>query len=291
MSFDSIFRAGLFAGRVVVVTGGGSGIGRCIAHEVVALGGAVAIVGRDPEKLARVAGEIRAEGGKVSSHSCDIRDEDSVAKAVVAILEAHGRIDGLVNNAGGQFPAPLEKISAKGWDAVVRKQPLGGFLFARECYTQWMRDHEPGVRRDRPTSLPTCGTACRAWAIRERRGQACSTSPRRRRWNGAPLRINAIAPGVIASSGMDRYPPASIRDLAAASDIPLRRLGTESEISAAVLFLLSPAAAFVSGACLHIDGAAPNARRGWPDRWQRREATPAFNGFHLARNTEDLQGQ
>jgi citronellol/citronellal dehydrogenase len=290
MSFESIFRRGLFADRVVVVTGGGSGIGRCIAHEVVALGGAVAIIGRDPAKLARVSGEIRAEGGRVSSHSCDIRDEDSVTKAVSAILEAHGRIDALVNNAGGQFPAPLEKISAKGWDAVVRNNLSGGFLFARECYTQWMRDHQPeacaivNILADMWNGMPGMGHSGAA-----RAGMLNFTETAALEW--APLRVNAIAPGVIASSGLDRYPP-EYRPviLAAAGNIPLRRLGTESEISAAVLFLLSPAAAFVSGACLRVDGAAPNARRGWSSVGSG-VATPAFNGFHLAETPEILQGQ
>jgi len=290
MSYDSIFRAGLFAGRVVVVTGGGSGIGRCIAHEVVALGGAVAIVGRDPEKLARVKGEISAEGGSVSSHSCDIRDEESVARTVAAILEAHGRIDGLVNNAGGQFPAPLEKISAKGWDAVVRNNLQGGFLFARECYTQWLRDHTPetsaivNIIADMWNGMPGMGHSGAA-----RAGMLNFTETAALEW--APLRVNAIAPGVIASSGMDRYPPEhGPVILAAASNIPLRRLGTESEISAAVLFLLSPAAAFVSGACLRIDGAAPNARRGWPTVGTG-VATAAFDGFHLAETPKILQGR
>jgi citronellol/citronellal dehydrogenase len=105
----------------------------------------------------------------------------------------------------------------------------------------------------------------------------------------APLRVNAVAPGVIASSGMDKYPPshrAAIR--AAPTLIPLRRLGTESEVSAAIVFLLSPAAAFVSGACLRVDGASPNARRAW-GRVGTGVSTPRFDGFHLASLPKILQ--
>src|SRR3982751_6766240 len=137
-SYRSVFQPGLFAGQVVVVTGGGSGIGRCTAHELAALGAAVAIVGRKVEKLAAVRAEIEGGGGACSIHVCDIREEPQVQSTVAAVPARHGRIDALVNNAGGQFHAPLSAISAKGWDTVVRNNLTGGFLFARECVGQWM---------------------------------------------------------------------------------------------------------------------------------------------------------
>src|SRR2546425_91720 len=127
-SYRSVFQPGLLKGQVVVVTGGGSGIGRCTAHELAALGAAVAIVGRKAEKLDAVRTEIEAAGGVCSTHVCDIREEDAVRATIAQVLAQHGRIDGLVNNAGGQYPAPLATISAKGWDAVVRNNLTGGFL-------------------------------------------------------------------------------------------------------------------------------------------------------------------
>jgi citronellol/citronellal dehydrogenase len=281
MSYRSIFRPALFADKVVVVTGGGSGIGRCIAHELVSLGAAVALVGRTLDKLERVAGELREAGGRVSTHVCDIREEPAVRDTVTAILGEHGHVDGLVNNAGGQFPAPLETISGKGWDAVVRNNLSGGFLFARECYTQWMARHVAqascgivNIIADMWHGMPGMAHSGAA-----RAGMLNLTETASLEW--APLRVNAVAPGIIASSGMDRYPPEHRPIiLAAANTIPLRRLGTESEVSAAVVFLLSPAAAFISGTCLQVDGAGPNARRMWPRVGGK--PNEAFNGFHLA---------
>ena len=129
--YDTIFRPGLFERRVAIVTGGGSGIGRCTAHELAALGARVALIGRKLEKLQTVSNEI-ARTGEAKCYACDIREEDRVRETVAAILADFGRIDALVNNAGGQFASPLENISAKGWDTVVRNNLTGGFLVARE---------------------------------------------------------------------------------------------------------------------------------------------------------------
>jgi citronellol/citronellal dehydrogenase len=136
MSYRSVFQPGLFQDRVYIVTGGGSGIGRCTAHELASLGARVALVGRNPDKVARVREEILDDGGTASAHVCDIREEAAVQATVRAILDQHGRLNGLVNNAGGQFAAPLTGISQKGWETVVRTNLTGGFLMAREAYTQ-----------------------------------------------------------------------------------------------------------------------------------------------------------
>ncbi len=299
--YRSIFAAGLLQGQAVVVTGGGSGIGRCTAHELASLGAAVAVVGRRIDRLEAVRREIEAAGGICSTHACDIREEETVRSTIAAILARHGRIDALVNNAGGQFPAPLASISAKGWDAVVRNNLTGGFLMARECVTQWMLAATSGSdAADRPPRLnggaivniiadmwggmPGMGHSGAA-----RAGMLNFTETAALEW--APVRVNAVAPGWIASSGLDRYPPemqATLRGLPEL--VPLRRLGTESEVSAAIVFLLSPAAAFVSGSCLRVDGAAPNAKRVWPEVGSG-ATTPPFDGFHLAGTPRVLEGR
>ena len=278
MNYCSVFRPGLFTGQVVVVTGAGSGIGRCTAHELAALGAHVALVGRSLDKLQAVQSEIHEDGGAGEAISCDVRDEEAVKSAVAAIIAAHGRIDGLVNNAGGQFPSPLEAISAKGWQAVLNTNLMGGFLMARECYLQSMKGRGGAIVNmlaDMWHGMPGMGHSGAA-----RSGMLSFTETAACEW--APVRVNAVAPGWIMSSGMDTYPDAMkplIKGLP--RHVPAGRMGTEAEVSAAIVFLLSEAAAFVSGACLRIDGAAPNARRHWP--MQQGRPAPVFDGFHRSR--------
>ena len=273
-----MFRPALFSGQVAIVTGGGSGLGRCTAHELASLGAKVALIGRKIEKLSAVNDEIAEAGGEARCYACDIREEDAVKQTVASIVADFGRIDALVNNAGGQFAAPLESISARGWETVVRTNLTGGFLVARECYTQWMKNAGGGaivnIIADMWQGMPGMGHSGAA-----RAGMLNVTGTAAFEW--APVRVNAVAPGWIASSGLDRYPPEMrehIRSLP--KHVPLGRLGTESEVSAAICFLLSPAASFISGSCLRVDGAVPNAKR--PREISNKNPTPAFDGFHLS---------
>ncbi len=141
MAYDSIFKPDLFAGQNIIVTGGGSGIGRCTAHELAALGAHVLLVGRNAEKLKKVAAEITEDGGKASWQVCDIRDEDAVTRLVSELIRKHGPIHGLVNNAGGQYPSPLASINQKGFETILRTNLVGGFLMAREVFNQSMSKH------------------------------------------------------------------------------------------------------------------------------------------------------
>ena len=288
MPYQSIFRPDLFGGQSILVTGGGSGIGRCTAHELAALGARVALVGRKREKLETVQREIAEATGDANTatiHVCDIREEETVKATVAAVLAAHGRIDGLVNNAGGQFPAPLKDISGKGWDAVVRNNLTGCFLMSREVYNQTMAAKGGAIVNmlaDIWMGMPGMGHSGAS-----RGGILNFTETAAIEW--APVRINAVAPGLIASSGLDTYDEPfkkSIRERY--KQIPAGRYGTESEVSAAIVYLLSPAAAFISGVALRIDGAVPHAKRIWPHTGNGSKS-PAFDGFHLASFPEVLR--
>ncbi|MBS3911734.1 MAG: SDR family oxidoreductase [Hydrogenophaga sp.] len=282
--YRSAFAPGLLAQRVVVVTGGGSGIGRCTAHELASLGAHVVLIGRSLAKLQDTAGEIVADGGRASFHSCDIRQEDAVRTVVTAIVAAHGRIDALVNNAGGQYITPLENISAKGWQAVIDTNLTGGFLMARECYVQSMQAHGGAIVNivaDMWGSMPGMGHSGAA-----RAGMVSFTETAALEWARSGVRVNAVAPGYIASSGMDHYPPEAgdmLREMR--STVPAGRFGNEAETAAAIVFLLSPAASFISGSVLRVDGARPQVRMGWgqaaaPLDVQQRDAVKPFDGFH-----------
>ena len=279
MGYQSIFKQGLFTGQTVVITGGGSGIGRCSAHELAALGAEVAIVGRNAEKLNALQAEIRDDGGRVSIHSADIRDEAAVSGVVDAILNEHGRIDGLFNNAGGQYRAPLETITTKGFEAVVRNNLTGGFIVMREVYTKWMKEHGGAI-------VNMIADIWHGWphfahSAAARGGMLTLSESAATEWAAAGVRINTIAPGSIASSGLDTYDSKDtdfIRNKVAHT-IPLQRFGTEAEAAAAVVFLLSPAASFITGTCIRVDGGAPNAKPGWWDL-QAVEHNVPFDGFH-----------
>ena len=278
-TYRSVFRPGLFAGQTVIVTGGGSGIGRCTAHELANLGASVALVGRRIEKLEAVQAEITQAGGQASIHAGDIRDEAGVKAMIADVIAQHGKIDGLVNNAGGQYPQPVKDISLKGWDAVVRSNLTGGFLVAREAFNQSMASHGGAIVNiiaDIWGGMPTMAHsgAARAGMLSFTETAACE-------WAGAGVRVNAVAPGWIASSGFDTYSPemqAELRSLK--TKVPLQRYGTEAEISAAIVFLLCEAAAFITGSCIRVDGGVPNARPTW--KLEAHDRSKPFNGFALA---------
>ncbi len=282
--YQSVFAKGLFNGQVIIVTGGGSGIGRCTAHELAALGAHVVLIGRKLEKLQTVAQEIEDDGGKASFLVCDIRQEETVKQVIAATVAAQGKIDGLVNNAGGQYVTPLESISAKGWEAVVNTNLTGGFLMARECYLQSMQAKGGAIVNivaDMWGSMPGMGHSGAA-----RAGMVSFTETAAVEWAHKGVRSNAVAPGYVASSGMDHYPPEVGKMLVSKfKHVPLGRFATEAEIAAGIVFLLSPAASFINGITLRIDAGRPQTRTGNEQRTanadaQARDAIKPFNGFH-----------
>ena len=284
--YRSVFRAGLFDGRVAWVTGGGSGIGRCVAHELASLGATVVVSGRTAARLDAVVAEIAADGGRAEALPFDIRDEDAVKASVAEVVRRHGRIDALVNNAGGQFPAPLAAISKRGFDAVVSNNLTGGFLMMREAYLQSMQKHGGAIvnmTADFRNGMPGMGHSGAA-----RAGMANLTMSAAYEWASSGVRVNAVAPGWVASSGMDTYQGA-VRALIPKlkAHVPLRRLATEAEVAAAIVFLLSPAAAFITGVTLQIDGGASLGSAVFPS--VEHDRSVPYDGFHRAVVPEALR--
>ena len=199
---------------------------------------------------------------------------------VTQVLNDHGPIHGLVNNAGGQYPSPLASNNQKGFETVLRTNLVGGFLMAREVFNQSMSQHGGAIVNmlaDMWGGMPGMGHSGAA-----RAGMDNFTKTAAVEWGCAGVRVNAVAPGWIASSGMDTYEGAFKAVIPTLREhVPLKRIGTESEVSAAIVFLLSPAAAFISGSTLRIDGAASLGSRAWPLHKAQPPSEP-FNGFHRA---------
>jgi len=285
MKYHSVFAADLFKGQTFIVTGGGSGIGRCTAHELAALGANVVIAGRNPEKLEAVRREIVDDGGEAIACTCDIREEAMVVATIDAALTKYGSINGLVNNAGGQYRVEMKTISTKGFESVVRNNLTGGFIFMREIYNRWMAENGGAIVNiiaDIWNGWPEFAHsgAARGGMLTLSETAACE-------WSSAGVRVNTVAPGGISSSGFDTYPPEIVHKLFEyAERVPLQRFGTEAEVSAAIVFLLSPAAAYITGSCIRVDGGAPNARTTWTLRAHQK--SKPFEGFHRAKVPEVL---
>lgn len=284
MSYRSVFASGLFEGQTHMVTGGGSGIGRCIAHELASLGASVALVGRNPDKLRTVADEIAEAGGTADFYTCDIREEDDVSAVVTNIVEKHGRIDGLVNNAGGQYKSDIKDMKTKGWRAVIDNNLTGGFIFSKQVYLQWMEAHGGSI----VNIIADIWGGWPGWAHSgaARAGMLSFTESAACEWAHAGVRVNAVAPGWVASSALDRYDEELRANLRRwQEEVPLKRFASVSEISAVVVFLMTPGASFVTGTCIRADGGVPNARPWYPLQPARNVAH--YDGFHLG-STPDM---
>ncbi|MFZ5551183.1 MAG: SDR family oxidoreductase [Pseudomonadota bacterium] len=283
--YDSVFRPGLFDGQRLWVTGGGSGIGRCVAHELAALGARVIISGRSEDKLQRVAAEIAEDGGQCEWQAFDIRDEEAVKTRVGEVVK-QGPVAGLVNNAGGQFPSPMLAISKRGFDAVVANNLTGGFLMMRELFLQSMQQHGGAIvnmTADFRNGMPGMAHSGAA-----RAGMANLTQTAAYEWAHAHVRVNAVAPGWVASSGMDTYGGAVKAMIPKLKHhVPLRRLATEAEVASAIVFLLSPGASFITGVTVQIDGGASLGSAIYPNI--DHAGSPAYNGFHRAVTPEVLK--
>ena len=258
-----VFAPGILKDQVAIVTGGGSGIGLATALEMVRLGARVAICGRTADKLEKAAAELVAASGsdRVLAATCDIREPAQVEAMVKDVIGEWGRLDIVVNNAGGQFPSPAQHISPNGFLAVVKNNLVGTFHVCREVANQWMIPKRGGriinvianIYRGFPGMVHT-GAA--------RAGVENMTMSLAVEWAQFGILVNAVAPGVILSSGTAQYPPQVLAR--AIKQTPLKRAGTVEEVAAAIVFLASPAAQFISGATLRLDG----AQALWGHTWE-----------------------
>ena len=262
-----VFRPGLLDGRVALITGGGSGIGRGVADTLAALGAHVVLASRTKERVEAAATEIRDAGGSASGVALDVRDRARVHEVVDDLHNQHGRIDLLVNNAAGNFYAPSESLSEKAWRSVVEIDLYGTF-FCSQAVLPAMRANGGGSIVNISMTLHYRGWPLMAHATAAKAGIDALTRTLALEWARDGVRVNAVAPGPIPTEGVRKAftpPPGAdgVPDVFAVERamesyakraIPLQRWGTPADIGAMVAFLASPAAAWITGAIMVVDG-------------------------------------
>ena len=262
-----VFRPGLFDGRVALITGGGSGIGRGIADTLAVLGAHVVLASRKQERVDAAAAEIRAAGGKASGIAVDVREQERVKEVVARVADEHGRLDILVNNAAGNFYAPSESLSANAWKSVIEIDLYGTF-FCSQAVLPVMRASGGGSIVSISMTLHYRGWPLMAHATAAKAGIDALTRTLALEWAKDRVRVNAIAPGPIPTEGVRKAftPPPSAEGVPdvfaveramesyAKKAIPLGRWGSPADIGGMVAYLCSPAASWITGAIMVVDG-------------------------------------
>ena len=258
---STLFAPDVLAGQVAIVTGGGSGLGRATAIELTACGARVVVCGRRLEPLEETAG--MCEAGRCDALTCDIREEDQVAALVDAVLERHGRVDLLVNNAGGQFLTPAEEITPKGFRTVIRLNVEGTWLMSHAVATKAMIPEGRGGKIVNVTLSPHHGLPGMAHSSTARAAVENLTRVLSIEWARFGITLTALAAGHFATETLrTKYPKAVVDGVA--GTVPLGRLGTEEEFAWLVAFVASPGGDYMSGSVVTTDGARDNWFGPWP---------------------------
>jgi NAD(P)-dependent dehydrogenase (short-subunit alcohol dehydrogenase family) len=259
-ALPTVYRDDLFKDQVVLVSGGAGGIGMATAVLFGRLGATIVSCGRDEAKMAAFEEDMASLDIPCFTQALTIRDADLVGGLMAAVWERFGRLDVLINNAGGQFAAPAMDISPNGWRTVVDTNLTGSWLMMQAAARQW-RDHkQPGCIINMVTVLAMCTSgiahtqAARAGEIHLTRGLCVE-------WAPYDIRLNSIAIGVVASPGLVHYPDSAKPSF---DHNPMRKVGTAQDIAQAAVYLAGPAGAFINGTVLTVDGGADVWGEYWP---------------------------
>lgn len=247
------FRDKLLAGKTAFVAGASSGINLQIATRLAEAGAALTIISRSPDKIEAAAAGIRAKGGRCIGIAQDVRDHEGVGAAFARSVSEHGAIDILVSGAAGNFVAPFNGLSYNGFRAVIDIDLVGTFNVMRQGFQHLRKPGASCINISAPQSLhPYPG---QAHVNAAKAGVDMLTRTLAIEWGEAGVRVNSIIPGPIAETeGMARLAPTPEAMAASARNVPLKRLGTKDEVADLAMFLVSDAAAYITGAVMPVDG-------------------------------------
>ena len=256
----TVFAADALKGRVVVVSGGAGGIGRAIAWLMARVGAHVVVAGRDRNKLDALVSEMSARGLTASAHTTDIREHDAVGALFDTVWADHGRLDILVNSAGGQFPQAAIDFSVKGWNTVINTNLNGTWYMMQAAAQRWRDRKHPGSIVN-IVVVTTHGLYGIAHSIAARSGVIGLSRAVAVEWAPLNIRVNCVAPGAIETQGWNVYTPEA--RAAYPRSNPMMRAGSPWDIAEASVFLAAPSGKFVTGETLTVDGGGQL----WGETW------------------------
>ncbi len=257
---DTVYRDGLLADQVVLITGAAGGIGQAMSVLFGRLGATIVGTGRTASSLDALATDLAAIGVRCQMIPMTVRDPDAVRSSIDAVWDEHGRLDHVINNAGGQFAAPAFDISPKGWNAVVETNLYGPWYVMQESARRWAAEDTRGdiinistIQGRGAIGIPHTAAA--------RAGGVALTRTLAVEWAQYDIRVNSIGVGVVASEGLRNYPPEA---RASFGHNPMRRLGDVWDIAQAAIYLAGPSGAFITGAHLDVTGGEHVWGEYWP---------------------------
>lgn len=246
--------AGTFDGQVVLVTGGGTGLGKAMAVEFGRLGAAVAIVSRDPDHRASGIAAVEAAGGRAAGFACDVRDGEAIARTFDEVEAELGPVDVLVNNAAGNFPSPAEELSDRAWQAVVDIVLTGTFLCSREFASRAMASGRGGAVLNIGATTAWTGGPGTVHSAAAKAGVTNLTQSLAVEWAPAGIRVNCLAPGPFPHDDLPASLQAASPPELQASRTPAGRVGMVHELGWTATWMCSPYAAYLSGETIALDG-------------------------------------
>lgn len=260
LTLPTVFAADLFKDKVVFVSGAGSGLGKATAVLFARLGATLVICGRHEERLNAAQTLLEGLGASVSSHILSIRDADDVAVMMGNVWEKHGRLDVLINNAGGQFPQAAIDFTVKGWNAVIDTNLNGTWYMMQAAAKQWRDKKQEGcivnmvadIWRGMPGIAHTC--AARAGVIYLSKSVAVE-------WTPYNIRVNCVAPGCVETEAFGLYPPEGSASFYESN--PMKRAGDVQDIAEACVYLAASSGKFITGEVITVDG----GQQMWGDPW------------------------